>query len=134
MIMKTKTFFDQKMEDPEFAQMMAEESLILEVTEKIIELMEKENITKVELAKCLGKSKGFITQILNGSRNFTLKTIADIFHVLGYTLKIEEEKYDQDQEKDVCIIDFYKFQKKKVYNIPIDYDKTSLDLEVEIVA
>ena len=86
------TMYEEEMKDTEFAKLMAEESLILEITEKIIELMQKENITKEELEKRLVKSKGFITQLLNGSRNFTVKTIADVFHTLGYSLQIMAEK------------------------------------------
>jgi len=122
--MRTISFYEEEMKDPEFAKLMAEESLILEVTEKIIELMQKEKITKANLAKRLRKSKGYITQLLDGSRNFTIKTIADIFHVLGYSLKIEEDKYKQRQGQDnyktIDNVIFYR-KRKRNYNIKNDY-------------
>ena len=131
--MKTINFYEEEMKDPEFAKLMAEESLILEITEKIIELMQKEKISKANLAKRLKKSKGYITQLLDGSRNFTIKTIADIFHVLGYSLKIEEDKYKQrqgqgqDNYKTIDNVIFFR-KRKKNYNIKNDYKiATSLD-------
>ena len=56
----------------------------MEVTETLCELLEKEKISRKELADRLGKSKGFVSQLLNGGRNLTLRTVADILHVLGY--------------------------------------------------
>ena len=76
------------LKDPEFAKLLAQEDLILEVTETICELLEKEKISRKELADRLGKSKGFISQLLNGGRNLTLRTVADILHVLGYRVAL----------------------------------------------
>lgn len=79
-----KTLLEEYVEAPEFAKLLAQEELILEVTEKLCELLEKEQVSRKELADRLGKSKGFISQLLNGGRNLTLRTVADILHVLGY--------------------------------------------------
>jgi transcriptional regulator with XRE-family HTH domain len=79
-----KTLSAEYLEDPEFARLMAQGDLIMEVTETLCELLEKEKISRKELADRLGKSKGFISQLLNGGRNLTLRTVADILHVLGY--------------------------------------------------
>jgi transcriptional regulator with XRE-family HTH domain len=92
-----KTLMDEFLEDPEFARLMAQGELIMEVTETLCELLEKEGISRKELAERLGKSKGFVSQLLNGGRNLTLRTVADILHVLGYKVtltphKIEERK------------------------------------------
>jgi len=40
----------------------------------------------------MNKTKGFISQILNGSRNMTLGTLAEISYVLGYAPKIAFEE------------------------------------------
>ncbi|MCU7891775.1 MAG: helix-turn-helix domain-containing protein [Candidatus Thiodiazotropha sp. (ex Ustalcina ferruginea)] len=66
----------------------AEEGLILDVTEAIWELLQAKNISKAELANRMGKSKGFVSQILNGSRNMTLRTLADIAFALDANPKI----------------------------------------------
>ena len=53
-----KTLLDKYLEDPEFARLMAQGDLIMEVTETLCELLEKEKISRKELADRLGKSKG----------------------------------------------------------------------------
>ena len=83
-----KTLLDKYLEDPEFARLMAQGDLIMEVTETLCELLEKEKISRKELADRLGKSKGFVSQLLNGGRNLTLRTVADILHVLGYKVAL----------------------------------------------
>jgi len=87
-----KTLMDKYLEDPEFAKLMAQGDLIMEVTETLCELLEKEKISRKELADRLGKSKGFISQLLNGGRNLTLRTVADILHVLGYKVSLTPYK------------------------------------------
>jgi transcriptional regulator with XRE-family HTH domain len=80
------------MNDPEFRKLLAQEELILEVTETICDILENENISRKELAERLGKSKGFISQLLKGGRNLTLRTVADILHVLGYKVALKPDK------------------------------------------
>ncbi|MCK9375505.1 MAG: helix-turn-helix transcriptional regulator [Syntrophobacterales bacterium] len=87
-----KTLLDKYAEDPEFARLLAQEELIIEVTETLCELLEMEKISRKELAERLGKSKGFISQLLNGGRNLTLRTVADILHVLGYKVSLTPQK------------------------------------------
>jgi transcriptional regulator with XRE-family HTH domain len=80
------------MHDPEFRKLLAQEELLLEVTETICELLKEEKITRKELADRLGKSKGFVSQLLGGGRNLTLRTVADILHVLGYKVSLIPHK------------------------------------------
>ena len=87
-----KTLLDKYLKDPEFAKLMAQGDLIMEVTETLCELLQKEKISRKELADRLGKSKGFISQLLNGGRNLTLRTVADILHVLGYRVALTPYK------------------------------------------
>ncbi|MGO9175693.1 MAG: helix-turn-helix domain-containing protein [Desulfobaccales bacterium] len=87
-----KTLMDQYLEDPEFAKLMAQGDLIMEVTETLCELLEKEKVSRKELADRLGKSKGFVSQLLNGGRNLTLRTLADILHALGYKVALSPYK------------------------------------------
>jgi len=67
------------------------ERLILEATELILELMEDENVTRTELAERLGKSKGHVSQLLNGDRNMTLRTLAEISYALGHRIRVNAE-------------------------------------------
>lgn len=47
-------------------------------------LMEREGLRRVELADRLGRSRSFITKILDAQHNFTLDLFADVCFELGY--------------------------------------------------
>jgi transcriptional regulator with XRE-family HTH domain len=53
--------------------------------------LEETNISKADLAKKMGVTKGHISQTLKGSRNMTLRTLADICFALDCqpTLRLE---------------------------------------------
>jgi transcriptional regulator with XRE-family HTH domain len=70
-------------ENPANAKRVAQELLITEVTEAIWEAMEHADITKSELASRMGATKGYVSQVLNGARNMTLRTLSDICFALG---------------------------------------------------
>ena len=82
-IMKT-TILDEYLKDEEFQRLFAQEDLILEVTKHFVNSWRTKRFPGKELADRLGKTKGFVSQLLNGGRNLTLRTVADILHVLGY--------------------------------------------------
>jgi transcriptional regulator with XRE-family HTH domain len=107
-----KTLLEEYLEDPEFVKLLAQEDLILEVTETLCELLEKEKISRKELADRLGKSKGFISQLLNGGRNLTLRTVADILHVLGY--KVTLTPYKEGAQKQETITRSYAKRNRSV--------------------
>jgi transcriptional regulator with XRE-family HTH domain len=106
------------MNDPEFRKLLAQEELILEVTETICNILDSEHISRKELADRLGKSKGFVSQLLNGGRNLTLRTIADNFHVLGYKVTLATHKKEVKRQES-NVIEFrtaYTQRKKPVEN------------------
>src|SRR6185295_249425 len=59
-------------------RLLRQEELILEVTEALSRALEDLEITRSELAARLGKTKGFVSQILGGGRNLTLRTLSDM--------------------------------------------------------
>lgn len=61
----------------------AREELVYNVTEDILVVMEEIKVPKTELARRLGKSKSYVTQILSGVRNMTLGSLSDICFALG---------------------------------------------------
>jgi transcriptional regulator with XRE-family HTH domain len=73
-------------------KLLRQEELILAFTEAISELLEKEGVSKSELAGRLGRSKGFVSQILSGNRNLTLRTISDVFDALGFVPQVEARR------------------------------------------
>jgi transcriptional regulator with XRE-family HTH domain len=76
---------DKYRDDPEFRL----EELILDFTEKIAQKMEEKNISRAELARRLGVSRAFVTKLLNGNPNLTIKTMMSIADVLGCDLNID---------------------------------------------
>ena len=70
-------------------KLLQQERAILEVTELICKLMEEQRVTKAQLARELKTSKAHITQILNGTRNMTLRTVSDLLYHLNRSLIVE---------------------------------------------
>jgi transcriptional regulator with XRE-family HTH domain len=60
-----------------------QERAIFETTERICELMDQHQVTRTELASRLGTSKGYITQLLDGTANMTIRTLSDVYLALG---------------------------------------------------
>lgn len=82
-----KSWFDEKNVTHRERQLFEEEHAVLLATEEILRLMDKEGITKAQLAKELGKSKAYVTQALAGGRNMTLRTLAAFAWACGYSMR-----------------------------------------------
>ncbi|HYJ33029.1 MAG TPA: helix-turn-helix transcriptional regulator [Candidatus Binatia bacterium] len=54
------------------------EELIRQATETIYDAMKKKAVTKAELARRLGRTNAYVSQILSRNRNLTLRTLADV--------------------------------------------------------
>jgi transcriptional regulator with XRE-family HTH domain len=80
-----------KTSSDEHMRLLRQEELILEVTEALAEALEREGITKVELAQRLHKSKGFVSQVFAGGRNLTLRTIADVADAFNCRVRVHLE-------------------------------------------
>lgn len=61
-----------------YERLVRQEELILDVTERLTEALQEAGVTKAELARRLGRTPGFVSQLLGGGRNLTLRTISDI--------------------------------------------------------
>jgi transcriptional regulator with XRE-family HTH domain len=82
----------------DYERLVAQETLILEATETIVDLLEQQHITRQELAARLGKSKGFVSQLLSGERNMTLRTLSDLGYVLGQRFALTAYTADEDRQ------------------------------------
>lgn len=69
--------------------LVSQEELILEFTEAICFAMNSRKISRTALSQRLNKSKSFVSQLLNGERNMTLRTLADVLGALDVKLRIE---------------------------------------------
>lgn len=97
----------------------------LDILHEVTELMKKSNdvSNKTELAKKLGKSKGFISQLFNGDKALNLKMIAQIQEIFNVKFvpsfkqnksfgvkNIRKENYSNNKE--------YKPNNSPIYKFP----------------
>lgn len=80
--MKNKLWMDRKLKEFKDDVEFLLEKAILNFTEEICEQMEKKKVSRANLAKHLGVSRAFITKMLNGQPNLTIKTMVAIAHAL----------------------------------------------------
>ncbi|MEJ5360211.1 MAG: helix-turn-helix transcriptional regulator [Desulfobacterales bacterium] len=109
--MNKKTVLETYLEDKDFYRIFKQEQLILDVTEKICKQLKEDNISRSDLARRLNKTKGYISQLLNGARNLTLRTIADIAVAIDCRVVISFVK--KDHAETGKFIDF------ETYNYPL---------------
>jgi plasmid maintenance system antidote protein VapI len=93
-----RTLVDEYMEDKEFERLMMQEDVIMEVTEDICGIMDEEGINRSTLAKIMGKTKGYISQVLNGRKNLTIRSMVDIAYNLGYEVHLNFRKRVSDKK------------------------------------
>ena len=77
-----------KFKEPEEVRLYEQEKLIFDATELISKIMEREDISRSDLAARMGKSKAYVTQVLRGQANMTLRTLSDLVHAMGYSVKL----------------------------------------------
>lgn len=88
------------------------EKILLNFTAEICARMEELNINRAELAKRLGRSRAFVSKVMNCNHNITLKTMDSISNALGMEIGIQVyEKKSIEEEmavKSGCVL--YKFE------------------------
>ena len=90
-----KNLLDEVTSSPEGMRLFQQERAIQEVTELICKLLERDSVTRTELASRLGRTKGYITQLLDGRANMTMRTISDVFTALDQQVHFSEAPLSQ---------------------------------------
>jgi len=85
-----KSDFEILSANPEFRKLLAVETLVADAGELIARLMESRGVNRAELARRLGKSRAWVTQMLNGRANLTLKTLAEVAWALEAEVQLAE--------------------------------------------
>ena len=62
---------------------------ILEFTEGVVREMERQGVTRTELARRLGATPAYVTKILRGKANFTLETMVRLARALDVRLHVQ---------------------------------------------
>jgi len=68
------------------------ERLSLSVTEQIEAELSASDLTRAELARTLKVSKGYVTRVLNGAPNMTLRTLVSVASAIGCRVSISFTK------------------------------------------
>ncbi len=99
------TLYERELQDKEMARLFAQEELIEEAGELVAVTMQRERVSKAELARRIGTSKAHITQLLAGSRNMTLRTLADLMHAMHERVLLASTSSAEAHRQDiVCLI------------------------------
>jgi transcriptional regulator with XRE-family HTH domain len=93
--MATKSWFQKQFEALKDDFDFRLETLILNITETISENLEKKGFNRSKFAEILRVSPPAVTKILNGTSNFTLKTLLTIADALDLNLKIDFEEKEK---------------------------------------
>jgi transcriptional regulator with XRE-family HTH domain len=82
---------------PEARRQYEIERLAVWAADLVARVMEEQQISKADVAKRLGKSRAFVTQVLSGSRNMTLRTFADLAWACDCRLTVASEPLREGQ-------------------------------------
>ena len=87
-----KTQHEVLTEDPAFRRLLAVEALAAEASEVIARLMAEQNVSKADLARRLNKSRAWVTQLLSGKANVTMRTLAEVVYTLDAEVKLHAQR------------------------------------------
>lgn len=87
---------EELLKSPDYWFEAAQNDLFAEVKQ----YLDRENITQTELAERLNVSKGYISQIMNGNANFTLKKLVDFFISIGKVPQVKYLDFEEILEND----------------------------------
>lgn len=92
---KQKSAYEKFIEKPEARRLFEQERLLIEAAELVTAAMGERNVTRAQLAQRLGKSRAFITQVLRGNHNMTLRTLSDLFLAIDYQVSLGAAPYKE---------------------------------------
>ena len=90
--MANEAWTERQTRTPEARRRYEEERLILWTTEAICEAMDERGLNRAAVAEKLGTSRANVTQLLSGSRNMTLRSLAGLAHACGMRAEIGLEQ------------------------------------------
>lgn len=83
---------NDRSESEEMRRLFNRERFLDEVALTVYAAMEREGLSRSELAARLGVSKPMVTKILSGANNFRLETLADCLFALGYAVHLDVDR------------------------------------------
>jgi len=89
-----KSMLDKFRDDPESARLLKQEEFLLDVTEKICELMEKKNLFSNDLAGELGVRTSAVEYWLD-TGEMSIRELFEIMQCLGYNLSVSLQRIEK---------------------------------------
>jgi transcriptional regulator with XRE-family HTH domain len=83
--------YQDLMKDASFRRLLASESLVTEAAELIARLMAEKKVNKAALARRLNRSRAWVTQLLSGKTNMTVRTLAELAYALEAEVKLHAQ-------------------------------------------
>lgn len=105
--MATETWLDGRLKKATGNATYETERLILHVGEQIYQAMEDQNVSRADLSRALGVTKGYVSRVLNQTPNVTLRTLVSIATVLGYRVSLSMTRVNATQVDTVSNFERY---------------------------
>ena len=87
--MTPKTLTEILSEKAEDQFLLEQERAYFAANVLITRLMDEAGVSRAELARRLGKSRAFVTRLLDGSVNMTIRTISNVLFHLGHRVDLQ---------------------------------------------
>jgi len=98
--MNTQELLNQRLSEVRSTADYDLERLLLDVNEQLCSLMSKHGISRSELASRLSVSRAWITKLLRGDRNITLRSLVAVAHELGFRIDMRLIPRDATYEEE----------------------------------
>lgn len=97
------TSYDRLTADKEDMRLYQQERAIEAVSSLICRTMDREGISRTGLAELLGVTPGWVTQLLDGERNKTIRSVSDVFTALGHKIEFSAEPIAAAADRISCV-------------------------------
>jgi transcriptional regulator with XRE-family HTH domain len=84
---------------------LLQERAIRKVSDYLDFIIDEKGVTRSQLAERLGRTRGWVTQVLDGDQNKTIRTVADILAVLGEEIEIGSKPFVADESDSIPAVD-----------------------------
>lgn len=102
-----------------YQQDLAQAKGVIDVANLISEALLESKMSQVEFAKKASLSEGYISRVLGGHENITVKNAAKLLHILGKRYIQTSEEISKNN-----ITDMYTYSQNKM-KMKLEYDKKS---------
>lgn len=92
----TASWIENLQQTADGRRMLEQERLIMQATEAIASLLDDQHMSRAELARRIGKSSAFVTKLLRGDNNFTLRTLSDVLFALNRSAHLSLGEIGED--------------------------------------